>query len=53
MADISAGVVHATDTVPACAGLAIAPWAAAAAPRTITAPITAVLVVVSMSLWCM
>jgi hypothetical protein len=50
MADIKAGVLHDTDTVPACTGLAIAPWAAAVLPRTITAPITAVLAVVRMSL---
>ena len=43
MADISAAVLHGTDTMPLGTGLAIAPWAAAVLPRTITAPITAVL----------
>jgi hypothetical protein len=50
MADISAGVLHGTDTMALGAGPAIAPCAAAVLPRTITAPITAVIAEACMSL---
>jgi hypothetical protein len=46
-------VLHGTDTTAPVVGPAMAPWAAAVLPRAITAPITAVLAVVRISLWCM